>query len=512
MFERSWRTRWSTRLRLVGLGLVAGLVMLATASAHADWRTNVPLTASGQSVNPVGALEVWAPHRFSVGTTNGAVFVQDGGTTSARRILYGTNISVGTYYDQADDCFVSVDNEANRFGVRGNGSTCVGSVFLDTGDNLSLIRVKQSSAGGGAVAVTTASLNSDVFFADAGMSGASTAVVTHGENVALSGVLGVRLVGDTLYAAAGEVSTNASVIWYADRGLSTRWAMSSPNAGMVRAIDVFSPDGVTPQAVVGTQKGFMRSRFVRVDEGIIEPVQWLEPGVGVNSLSMNVEAGGQNGRGFGMALLSLPDGGTSVASAVPMPDARQAGTHWVPRPIPATDFTGATLRQVSCSQASYCVISADRGGVGTLFIYSNASKPTLSTDASIPDGSVMLEEGQQQQLTFGARDLDEDPVLLSASSLVEVPGSWSLEQVDAGVDGGWRPGDPLVVKLSGGTVCQTGPVGRLGVHASDGRALHDTDVFYPVYVKHTRRPQVPSVTRNKLQLVAGEDDPLRFSV
>jgi len=509
MFERSWRTRGSTRLRLVGLGLVAGLVMLAAANAHADWRTNVPLTASGQSVNPVGPLEVWAPQSFSVGTSTGAVLVLDGGTSAARRVSHGSEISVGTYYDQADDCFVSVDTTGARVGLRANGTACRLSQFASSNFNLPVVRVKQSSAGGGAVAVTMSLSSSEVFFADAGMSGATNSVLTYGESVALNGALGVRRVGDTLYAAAGEVSTDGIIIWYADRGLTRRWELSSPGAGMVRALDVFSPDGVTPQAVVGTQKGFLRSRLTSVDEGIIEPVQWLAPGVGVASLSMNVESGGVNGQGFGMALLSLPDGGTSVASAVPMPDARQAGTHWVPRPIPATD---ATLRQVSCSQASYCVISAERGGVGTLFIYSNTSKPTLSTDASTPDGSVMLEEGQQQQLIFGAKDLDEDPVLVSASSLVEVPGSWSLEQVDAGVDGGWRPGDPLVVKLTGGTVCETRPVGRLGVHASDGRALHDTNLFYPVYVKHTRPPQVPPVTRNKLQLVAGEDDPLRFAV
>ncbi|WP_309895660.1 MYXO-CTERM sorting domain-containing protein [Archangium sp.] len=496
----------------MGLGLVAGLVMLAAASAHADWRTNVPLTAAGQPVNPVGPLDVWAPQSFSVGTATGAVLVLDGGTSAARRISHGSEISVGTYYDPADDCFVSVDTTGQRIGLRANGTTCRLSQFANSNFNLPVVRVKQSSAGGGAVAVTMSLSSSEVFFADAGMSGATNAVLAYGESVALNGALGVRRVGDTLYAATGEVSTDGVVIWYADRGLTHRWALTSPGAGMVRALDVFSPDGVMPQAVVGTEKGFLRSRLTSVDEGIIEPVQWLAPGVGVASLSMNVESGGVNGHGFGMALLSLPDGGTSVASAVPMSDAGQAGTHWVPRPIPAADFTGATLRQVSCSQASYCVISAERGGVGTLFIYSNTSKPTLSTDASVPDGSVMLEEGQQQQLTFSAKDLDEDPVLLSASSLVEVPGSWSLEQVDAGVDGGWRPGDPLVMKLSGGNVCETGPVGRLGVHASDGRPLHDTDVFYPVYVKHTRPPQVPPVSRSKLQMFAGEADPLRFEV
>ncbi len=514
IFERSWRTRWSTRLRLVGLGLMACLVMLLAASAHADWRTNVPLTASGQSVTPGNFVEVWSPQNFSVGTTTGAVLVLDGGTTTARRISYTGDLSVGTYYEQADDCFVSVNSAGARVGVRGNGSNCLLKTdFVTSPYFMPVLRMRQASFGSGAAAVATGSSGSEVFFADAGMPDGSKAVLTLGEGfVALNGVLGVGRLGDTIYAAAGAVSTDAVVIWYVNQISQPGAEVSSPGAGMVRAIEVFSPDGVTPQAVVGTNKGFLRSRLIRVDESTLEPVQWLDPGVGVKSLSMNVEAGGQNGRGFGMALLSLPDGGTSVASAVPMPEAGQAGTHWVPRPIPAADFTGATLREVSCSQASYCVISAERGGVGTLFIYSNASKPTLSTDASIPDGSVMLEEGQQQQLTFSARDLDEDPVLVSSSTLVEVPGSWSLEQVDAGVDGGWRPGDPLVVKLSGGTVCQTGPVGRLGVHASDGRALHDTNLFYPVYVKHTRPPQVPPVSRNKLQLVAGEDDPLRLSV
>ena len=39
IFGRSWRTRWRVRPRLAAWCSVACLVLLAAASAHADWRT-----------------------------------------------------------------------------------------------------------------------------------------------------------------------------------------------------------------------------------------------------------------------------------------------------------------------------------------------------------------------------------------------------------------------------------------------------------------------------------------
>ncbi|HEX8824577.1 MAG TPA: MYXO-CTERM sorting domain-containing protein [Archangium sp.] len=511
IFGRSWRTRWSTRLRLVALSVVAGLVLLGAASAHADWRTNV---SQGTFGRPLGAVELWSPGTFSVGTTNGAVLFEDGGTSPSRS-LSGT--SVGTYYEASDDCFISVDVAGNRTGFRSNTSPCVNNVpFIMTlnGGSEPVLRVREAR-GGGAAAISGSGATFQVFFADAGMSGGDSAIERNiEEGYFFNGSLGVQRVGNTLYAAVGAVDTDGVVIWYSngnEPGADMGWPVSGSGAGMVLAIDTFSPDGLTAHAVVGTEKGFLRSTL-KGGQSTLSPVQWLEPGRKVTSLSMNVEAGGTNGHGFGMALVSLPDGSHAVASAVPMVDPAQAGSRWVFRPLPMAGFSGATLRDVSCTGASDCVISAERSGVGTLFLYSNAAKPRLSTEASLPDGSVVLDENSERQLTFSAVDPDGDPVLVAASASRGLPGAWTLTQVDAGVDGGWLPGDPVVVKVSSGAVCESREVGAFKVLAADGLAAHDVTWELPVYVKHTQPPAVPSVSRSKLQLVAGETDPLRFEV
>jgi MYXO-CTERM domain-containing protein len=488
----------------VALGVAAGLVMLVAAHAHADWRTNVPLGTPG---TPDRYVEVWSPRNFAVGIPNGAVLFLDGGYS--RKIAHTGQFSAGALY--ANDCFISITSGGVAGGVLANGDPCLMfQVVIEPAENASLMRVRQVGDGG-LVTVTGEVTTAEAYFAPSGTFSFTPLFATEGK---YNGSLGVVRMGDSFYAAAGLQQSGEELHWLTNRAGGLDWGHNEINldSGMVQAVEMFSPDGVTPYAVVGTQTGFLHSTL----EGIppspsVSPGQWFDAGIGVPSLSLNVEAGGVHGRGFGMAITSLPDGGQAMASAVPLRDARQAGTRWVFRPLPA-DFTGASLRHVSCVEASYCVVAAERADAGTLFIYSNTAGPTLSTAASIPDGSVTLDEGQRQQLTFSATDPDQDPVLVSASTSIGLPGSWSLEQVDAGVDGGWLPGDPLVVTLSGGSVCADGRVGSLDVHASDGRASHDTTRSFPVYVRHTRPPQVPSVSRSKLQLVAGEADPLRFEV
>ncbi|HYO53762.1 hypothetical protein, partial [Archangium sp.] len=117
-------------MRLVALCVVGGLVMLAAARAHADWRTDVSVKE-----RPNDVLEVWGPERFSlgyVGGESGAYLFVDGGV--ARKISHGGSAfeSAGTYYQQPEDCFVSVSKEVGTGGVRtglgADGGTC-GPVF-----------------------------------------------------------------------------------------------------------------------------------------------------------------------------------------------------------------------------------------------------------------------------------------------------------------------------------------------------------------------------------------------
>jgi MYXO-CTERM domain-containing protein len=495
-------------MRLVALCVVGGLVMLAAARAHADWRTDVSVKE-----RPNDVLEVWEPGNFSLGyvggTRPGAYLFLDGGLS--RDMASSTTADpAGTYYQRLpDDCFIMVNREEGgpRFGRREDGLSCgsfiPGEMIVPNGGQ-PVLRVKHAADGG---AVALALLNDDeyaVYLSGTGIyngTGFNPVQDNSGRLRALNGPVGVVRVGSSVYALLGTAvdSSPISVYWVDSNALT--WVESqTPNGslpGTVQAINLFSAGSPAyPYAVVGTQQGLMQGSIL-ASGNPIKPVQEFDAGVGVGvlSVSMNVGAGSDAGQGFGMAIVSRPDGSDlAVMSPVPMPDDTQAGTVWRPRALPES-VASAPLKQVACTGASYCVFTADQADGGNLFIYTNGAGPEISMDAGgasvvgdSAEATVVFDEKKlPAMLTFAAEDPDGDPVLVTVSppSVSTVPG-WEV------VDGG-RPGDPVVVNITGGTICKSQDAGVLWVSASDGLGRHDAHKKVQVRVNHTRPPELPTV-------------------
>ncbi|HYO65142.1 MAG TPA: hypothetical protein VEU33_03585, partial [Archangium sp.] len=498
IFERSWRTRWGVRVRLLSLCVLAGVVMLAAARAHADWRTDLSLKEQ-----PNDVLEVWGPGRFSVGHGQGAYLFVDGGIV--RTIDGGSpTASASTYYQQPEDCFISVSQEPGglRTAVGADGGGCGSNASpLDPSFGGRVVRLKHARDGG-AVAVLD-------FGGEVGKVGyqsiksaydsAPFYPVSLGSSAlrSLSGVLGVVRVGSAIYALLGTTTTNSGVYWI---DLSNpAWMESRVQAGLppavVEAIDLFSAgEPARPYAVVGTQRALLQGSLASVEP--IRPVLQLEDDAGVLGVSMNVGAGSDAGQGFGMAIVGLADGGRQVLSPVPMLSDTKAGTLWRVRSLPES-VAKAPLAEVACAEASYCVFSAEKADGGNLFIYTNDAGPELAvtvSDGGVVDAGtsgtetvVMLEEGGRYRLTFAAVDPDGDPVLVTSGP---PPGGGDWKAVR---DAAQRPGDPELWDVSTATSCETRKLGSFTVSASDGLARHDAYETVSVYVKHSKPPEPPTV-------------------
>jgi MYXO-CTERM domain-containing protein len=483
-------------MRLLSLCVVAGLVMLAAASAHAGWRTDLSLKEQ-----PNHVLEVWGPERFSVGHGQGAYLFVDGGVA---RTIVGTSPGTGsavTYYQLPEDCFVSVSQEP---GGQRTASGVDGAECGPHGESLlegSVMRLKHARDGG-AVAVVTLESEKVVYESNGSVydSAAFTRTLLPSDVVRyLTGVLGVVRAGSDVYALFGTMQNDSSVHWYKlgalNRMMETR-AQPGLQPAVVQAIELFSagdPAAPLPYAVVGTQHALLQGSTLASPEPL-KPVHLFEDDAGVLGISMNVGAGGDAGRGFGMAIVGLPDGGRQVVSPVPMLSDTKAGTVWRERSIPGR-MAKAPLIQVACAEASYCVFSAEQADGGdNLFIYTNDAGPRLSVTVSDggvvdpgPVTSLTLEEDGHYQLTFAAKDPDGDPVLVTAFP-PESPRGWSWVP-----DAGYDAGDPVVWDVTTSTTCESGSGGRFKVSASDGLARHEAYETVEVYVKHTRVPELPPV-------------------
>ncbi|MFY0566410.1 MYXO-CTERM sorting domain-containing protein [Archangium lansingense] len=494
IFGRSWRTSWGVRVRLLSLGVVAGLVMLAAAGAHADWRTDVSIPE-----RPNDVLEVWGQNRFAVGFPEGAYMFVDGGVPRDIPPRSPTFESAGTYYQPAQDCFVSVDKaQGVPRGVRvSDGSSC-GS-FNAGGDPIipegTLLRVKHA-ANGGAAAVTTNGV--EYAFYMSGTNIYDNLLAFRRVTASMSNVhspIGLVRVAGTDYLLIGTTANTSTVYWVEgdNLGSAVSWRQSTSDMGIVSAIDMFSAGNpAKPYAVVGTQFGLLQgSTSASMDP--IKPVQML--GGSVSSVSMNVGFGGDAGQGFGMAVVQRPDGSRQVVSPVPMLSDTKAGTVWQYRSLPPS-VASAPLEEVACTGASYCVLTADRVGGGNIFIYTNDAGPELSVTApgatvvgaGGTDVSVTLDEGQTYRLTFAAQDPDGDPVLVTDRPPSAPSGVWTWVPV-----AGYGPGDPVVWDVTTSTVCKTKDGDPFQVLASDGLAQHQTYKSVQLNVKHTRAPEPPAV-------------------
>lgn len=497
IFGRSSRTRWSARARLLALGTVAGLVMLAAARAHADWRTDVSVKGK-----PNDVLDVWASGNFAVGFDHGAHLFVDGGLN--RTIDGGSNNeSAGTYYKLPEDCFVSArkDVSGGRDSLNASGGSCggAGSVTSTPAD----VQWVRHAADGGAVALAYSYpgefwvYTSDTSIYDTG----SLSYVTSVNDDTIRGAFGVVRIGDRLYTLIGSVNPALTLLYEFDHaptdppGGAPR-PLNPPSStpmGAVTAVELFAAGSpAAPHAVVGTEHGFLQGS-IAVSSTTLQEAQVLD--AGVNSLSMNVGFGGGAGTGFGMAVVSQPDGGGArVMGAVPMLSDTEAGTVWRDRTFPV-DAGTLPLKHVACVGASYCVFTAEQADTHNVFIYTNAAGPTLSVGApedggvETADGSVTIPEGRSFQLLLQASDPDGDPVLVTATPASASDSRWSVVVPAAAT----TPGEPIQVAGTTGKVCQTQTVGSLDVYASDGLRVHEAHATFPVSVKHTVAPPRPVV-------------------
>ncbi|MGZ3461179.1 MAG: hypothetical protein ACXU86_22040, partial [Archangium sp.] len=475
-------------MRLAAWCGVAGLVLLAAARAHADWRTTVSVKG-----RPNDLVEVWQPGNFSVGVGQGAHLFLDGGFS---RTLDGGVEPAGTYYHASDDCFLSVrkDGAGTRNSSSADGGLCgAGTNPFDSITPIaSNVRRVKHATDGGAVALVDEPPSTYVYLSDTSIYDTTDFTEVAGIDDSINGSLGVVRVDGKLYSLLGT-SSPSSLVYWVDGSRMESWAPSEP-MGAVWGIDLF-PAGspAFPYAVVGTQQGILQGS-TSASGHQLKRVQGFDAGVGVTSVSMNVGAGSAAGQGFGMALVAQPDGGVAVASPVPMLDDTQAGTVWRFRPLPAS-VAAAPLKQVACTGASYCVFTADRTDTINVFIYTNDAGPALSLEApgaavtgNAMDASVALDEGQTVTLTLSASDPEGDPVLVTASPLSVTSAQWSVVPAV-----GPLPGDPVVLSVTGGTLCQSQQVGSFSVSASDGLAAHDAHQAIQVSVNHSRPPEVPGV-------------------
>lgn len=497
MFGRSSRTRWRARARLLALGTVAGLVMLAAARAHADWRTDVSVKGKPNEV-----LDVWAPGNFAVGFDHGAHLFVDGGLN--RTIDGGSNNeSAGTYYKLPEDCFVSVrkDVSGGRDSLNASGGSCggAGSVTSTPAD----VQWVRHVANGGAVALAYNYpgeywvYTSDTSIYDPG----SLSYVASVNDDTIRGAFGVVRIGDRLYTLIGSANPALTLLYEFDHvpteppGGSPR-PLNPPSStpmGAVTAVELFAAGSpAAPYAVVGTEHGVLQGS-IAVSSTTLQEAQVLD--AGVNSLSMNVGFGGDAGTGFGMAIVSQPDGGGArVMGAVPMLSDTEAGTFWRDRTFPV-DAGTLPLKHVACVGARYCVFTAEQADTNNVFIYTNDAGPTLSVGApedggvDTADGSVTIPEGTPFKLFLQASDPDGDPVLVTATPASASDSRWSVVVPAAAT----TPGESIQVAGATGKVCQTQTVGALEFRGSDGLLAHEAHATFPVNVKHTVAPPRPVV-------------------
>jgi MYXO-CTERM domain-containing protein len=478
------------RVRLLGLCAVAGLVMMVAASAHADWRTGVPMKEA-----PNDVLEAWGPGRFSVGYAQGAYLFVDGGVA---RKIFTSAASAGTYYRLAEDCFLTVnrDEGGHRGGAGVDGGAC--GTFDDSSIHPtagSVLRVMHAPDGGAFAVVREPGGAFPVPYVSSGSIYDSGAFLPFMDSTRpLSGVVAVARVGGEAYALLGSSYTDATVQWIKlserHRVVETR-SQSGPPA-LALSMDLFSagdPANPFPYAVVGTQLGLLQGSILTSPDPL-KPVPGLSGAV--TSVSMNVGPGGDAGVGFGMAIVVQPDGSSQLMSPVPMLSDTKAGTVWRVRRLPSS-MVGAPLNQVVCTGASDCVLTASRPDTDNIFIYTNDAGPEISVtapgasvSAAGTETTVTLDEDAGYRFTFAAEDPDGDPVLVTATP-PSGPG-WTVVP-----DARQRAGDPVVWDVTTSATCANQSLGSFRVSASDGLAAHEAYETVRVSVKHTRPPEVPPV-------------------
>jgi uncharacterized protein (TIGR03382 family) len=488
------------RVRLLSLCVLAGLMMLAAANAHADWRTDLSIKEQ-----PNHVLDVWGPGRFSVGFGEGAYLFVDGGVSRKA----GGGSPAATYYEQSVDCFVSINQEleARRIMVGADGGSCGppdASVLFpaeSTGGYGSVVRLKHAQDGGVVAVVDFGSEDRVGYVSQKNVyeSPSFYSIPFGSSTVRASGEVGAVRVGGKVYGLLGSTMPNSSAYWI---DLSnSNWLDFQQQAGLpsatVQAIDLFAASEPVPNpyAVVGTEHALLQGSLSSVKP--LEPVLQLADDAGVIGVSMNVGFGGDAGQGFGMVIVGLSDGGRQVLSPVPMLLDSQAGTVWRMRSVPER-VANAPLMEVACAEASYCVFSANKAGGDNLFIYTNSAGPELSvtvSDGGVVDSGtsatetvVTLDEGGRYRLTFAAEDPDGDPVLVTSNTSPGGAGGWTAVR-----DAGSRPGDPEVWDVTTATACESRMLGSFKVSASDGLARNEAHETVSVYVKHTIWPEPPTV-------------------
>jgi MYXO-CTERM domain-containing protein len=478
---------------------LVGLALLVAATAQADWRTaSVPGTPR--------EVDVWAPGTFSVATSSHAVLFVDGGIAWQH-----VGSSVGTALTNGD-CFVSVLGTGSRVSARvtdgGTPGPCVltGPIFQEPGNTFATVhRMKQLPEGPGmAIAYSPFEPSSvNVLYSPRGVAGPSdggtwSMLVGQGLVVAApTDAFGVARVDGSDHGLFATQGQPVKLVWFPPGDWGRE--LETPSDAVVRAVALSSlGGGLPPYAVFGSASGIFQG-LLQGTSNDFTAARLPEGSFNVSGLDMNLDlASGVHG-GFGMAVARLPDGGHAVLSALPnAPRRQESGSEWRLNPTLPSAFAAATLEEVACSSASYCVITVKQEGGNNLLIYSNAHRPVLSADTS-----VVVDEGQSRELVAFATDDDGDAVRVTSSPLEHQSPTWTLGPEPA------REGEALRLRITGGAVCTDTVVssasdGGLVLEASDGRAAHQVRLPVEIMVRHSQKPAAPRVSPATPSIGAGE--------
>jgi MYXO-CTERM domain-containing protein len=490
--EPSWRTRAGGLARGARWGWCAAVLLLA-ARAQATWHP--PRSVPGK---PNEVLEVWGPETFSLGWSHaGTQYASLFAPGRATSLDVKTGELAGTYYQasrpSADACLVSVNRSGARMSFDAMGKDMCGGIITNSSIVAEAIsdlpRLKRGTQGGLAALVPTG--------------GTMRVYMSLGEVDAASGPpvmtsakdFDVSLTSQGLAFGVTRIASKAHVFFAVPSGLADGvWVSSeatdqdvpvrvSDATARIEAVELFTVRGsTTPYAVIGAGPFFIQGSRTGGLKTLSQP---LPNNFEILGLSMNVEAGGDGGAGFGMAVVQRANKTWSLMSARPMKDEAQAGTEWVERPEVPLGLGSATDLHVACFGARACVFTDSRSGGDNIFVYSNDATPRFEVDAppgvTVGPTEVKIDEAVGKapvSLTFRATDDDGDPLRFGFEPRLTPGDGWSVDTVS-----------PYTRRITlTGPLCRTKSGGTFELEASDGLKAHEVARALTLTLEHTQRP------------------------
>ncbi|GHG84461.1 MYXO-CTERM sorting domain-containing protein [Comamonas sp. JC664] len=458
--------------------LVISLCLGVATAARADWDvTEVPGIAR--------SVDVFSPGVYAVSTTNQTELHRGAGTQS---LLFLHGDVFGTFLSPAG-CFAIVVRPGDI--ISHENCRAAGNIIPPDPVNtvVGVRRVKHTASGTGYAAVALSDGGLTLLTASQGVVGPApwTPLSIDAGLMSSTEVLGVVETRDgaphALFSVTGLSRTD--LLWYtrdqrqAQVSVPPLLTTQSP-----RTVDLFAGDGPYPIALFGNADGLFRGAL-NPSGTTFEPVM-LPDGqpIRITSVDVNTGNGSIRGEGFGLAVGQSANGEPVVLGAVPAASAEGAGLQWRVHPA----FEGSALPgspvaaplEVSCVDSSYCVFILDQPGFNVVS-YANVNAPVLDVGST----PILVDEAGAATVRFTATDADFDAVRISVDDSASA-GLLAVNTVE-------RPDELDVTLIPQRPVCKE-EAGQLRVFASDGLAVHDTEVVVPFRVLNVQGPQRPRVS------------------